>query len=85
MRRRAAPSCHDRSVSEAADIHLDRAGEARLHEALRRCWQPVCTVAELGEKPIPVTLLDEQLVVVRLGGEIACFPDLCVHRPAGQG
>lgn len=62
------------------DLHLDVAGEARLHRALRRCWQPVCTVAELGEKPVPVTLLDEQLVVVRLGGDIACFPDLCVHR-----
>ena len=62
------------------DIHLDVAGEARLHRALRRCWQPVCRVSELGEKPLAVTLLDEQLVVVRLGSETAAFPDLCVHR-----
>jgi vanillate O-demethylase monooxygenase subunit len=62
------------------DLHLDVAGEARLHRALRRCWHPVARADELGEKPIPVTLLDEQLVIVRLGDEIACFPDLCVHR-----
>ena len=64
----------------ATDIHLDVAGEARLHRALRRCWQPVCRVSDLGDRPIAVTLLDEQLVVVQLGNEIACFPDLCVHR-----
>jgi vanillate O-demethylase monooxygenase subunit len=63
-----------------ADIHLDVAGEARLHEALRRCWHPVCRVDDLREKPVGATLLDEHLVVVRLGDEIACFPDLCVHR-----
>lgn len=63
-----------------ADLHLDRAGEARLHAALRRCWQPVCREVELADRPVPVTLLDEQLVVVRLGDDVACFPDLCAHR-----
>ena len=65
------------------DIHLDATGEARLHQALRRCWHPVARVDELdaaGARPLPVTLLDEQLVIVRLGDDIACFPDLCVHR-----
>ena len=62
------------------DIHLDQAGEARLHQAMRRCWHPVARASDLQDTPLPVTLLDEQLVVVRLGNEIACFPDLCVHR-----
>jgi len=62
------------------DLHLDVAGEERLHRALRRCWHPVCRVSELAEKPLAVNLLDERLVVVRLGSEIAAFPDLCVHR-----
>lgn len=62
------------------DIHLDVAGEARLHTALRRCWHAVCRAEDLQDKPLPVTLLDEQLVVVRLGSEVAAFPDLCVHR-----
>jgi methylxanthine N1-demethylase len=60
--------------------HLDEAGEALLHRALRRCWHPVARSNELTDRPLPVTLLDEQLVIVRLGDEIACFPDLCVHR-----
>ncbi len=64
----------------ATEIHLDSAGEARLHRALRRCWQPVARASDLADRPLPVTLLDEQLVVVRLGDDIACFPDLCVHR-----
>ena len=73
-------ACHDRPVGTPIDIHLDIAGEARLHAALRRCWHPVARADELQERPLPVTLLDEQLVIVRLGNEIACFPDLCVHR-----
>jgi vanillate O-demethylase monooxygenase subunit len=62
------------------DLHLDVAGEALLHQALRRCWHPVCRVDDVGERPVAATLLDERLVVVRLGSEIAAFPDLCVHR-----
>lgn len=67
-------------MARPTDIHLDIAGEERLHRALRRCWHPVCRVSELGDKPLAVNLLDERLVVVRLGSEIACLPDLCVHR-----
>ena len=67
-------------MTESTDLQLDVAGEVRLHRALRRCWQPVARADELAERPVPVTLLDEQLVIVRLGDDIACFPDLCVHR-----
>jgi phenylpropionate dioxygenase-like ring-hydroxylating dioxygenase large terminal subunit len=65
---------------DGGDLHLDAEGEALLHRALRRCWQPVCRADELGDRPVPVTLLEEALVVVRLGDDIAAFPDLCVHR-----
>ena len=71
-------AAYARAVS--VDIHLDRAGEERLHRALRRCWHPVCRSDELTDRPLAVTLLDERLVVVRLGTEVAAFPDLCVHR-----
>lgn len=67
-------------ASGKPELHLDRPGEAALHRALRRCWQPVCRVADLGDRPVPVTVLDEALVVVRLGDDIAAFPDLCAHR-----
>lgn len=59
---------------------LDPAGEARLYRAFRNFWHPVAYAADVNEAPVPATLLDEQLVLVRLGGEVRCFRDLCVHR-----
>jgi methylxanthine N1-demethylase len=66
----------DRSVANA----LDPAGEARLYLALRHFWHPVAYGSNVNERPVRATLLDEQLVLVRLGGEVRCFRDLCVHR-----
>ena len=65
---------------ESTGNELDAQGEARLYAALRHFWQPVMYAAELAERPVKVFLLGEQLVVVRLGGEVRCFPDVCVHR-----
>lgn len=59
---------------------LDPAGEARLYRALRHFWHPVAYASEVTGRPVPVTLLDEQLVLVRLEGTVRCFRDLCVHR-----
>ena len=59
---------------------LDRAGEAALYQALRRFWHPVLWADELGDRPVAATLLDEPLAIVRLGGEVRAFKDLCVHR-----
>jgi len=53
---------------------------------LRHFWHPVCTVVELdrsnplGEGPLGVTLLDEALVIARLGGKIVALEDRCAHR-----
>jgi len=68
---------------QAAELNaneLDVAGEQALYRALRHFWHPVMYAADLDERPRQVFLLDQQLVVVRLGGEVRCFPDLCVHR-----
>jgi phenylpropionate dioxygenase-like ring-hydroxylating dioxygenase large terminal subunit len=54
--------------------------EHQLWPALRRYWHPVAYAAEVGAGPAAVQLLGERLVVVRLGTEVACFRDLCVHR-----
>jgi vanillate O-demethylase monooxygenase subunit len=59
---------------------LDIAGEAALYRALRRFWHPVMWADELADRPVPVRLLDEALVVVRLEGNVSAFRDLCVHR-----
>jgi len=59
---------------------LDMAGEAALYRAMRNFWHPVMYAADLGDKPAKVFLLDEQVAVMRIGGEVRAFADLCVHR-----
>ena len=66
---------------------LDVRGEARLYKAMRHFWHPVLYSSELTDQPRQVFLLDEQLVLARLDGEVRCFADLCVHRgtPLSRG
>jgi phenylpropionate dioxygenase-like ring-hydroxylating dioxygenase large terminal subunit len=60
---------------------LDVAGEAALYRALRSFWHPVMYATDLGEdRPAKAVLLDQDLVLVRLGGQVRCFRDLCLHR-----
>jgi len=59
---------------------LDAAGEAALYHTMSHFWHPVLYAADLADKPVRVHLLDQQLAVVRLGGEVCAFADLCVHR-----
>ncbi len=55
---------------------------------LKHFWHPVCTLQQLeqsspeGLGPVGVKLLDEELVVARLGGEVVAFRDRCAHRLA---
>ncbi len=54
--------------------------EGDLWPALRKYWHPVALGAALTDKPRAVRLLDERLVLFRLGGRPVCFKDLCIHR-----
>lgn len=55
---------------------------------LRHFWHPVCTVEELekakpsGVGPMAVKLLNEQLVVAKLGNGYVAMHDRCAHRSA---
>jgi phenylpropionate dioxygenase-like ring-hydroxylating dioxygenase large terminal subunit len=53
-----------------------------IPEKLRRCWHPVSYSETLEpEKPLPVKLLNELLVVWRTGdGSPQAMQDLCIHR-----
>jgi phenylpropionate dioxygenase-like ring-hydroxylating dioxygenase large terminal subunit len=53
-----------------------------LDVLLRRSWHAVARVDDIGAAPVPVTLLDERLVLARLDGEIQAFDDRCPHRGA---
>ncbi len=55
--------------------------EEALWPALRDYWHVVAWSEDVGENEIfPVRLLDEDIIVCRVGGELAAFSDLCVHR-----
>ncbi len=47
---------------------------------LARQWFPVARSEDLGEQPMPVTLLDLDLVVYRAGDQVKVWRDLCPHR-----
>ncbi len=54
--------------------------EPDLWPALRKYWHPVLAAREVTDRPVPVKLLDQRLVLVRVGGRLVCFRDLCIHR-----
>ena len=61
--------------------------DSRDWTILSQYWHPVAFAAELGDKPISVTLLDEPLVVFRSHDQLVAARDICPHRgaPLSQG
>lgn len=52
-----------------------------LHGQLRRYWHPVSFSHELRDRPVPAVLLDEPIVLWRVGdGTVVAMRDLCLHR-----
>ena len=51
-----------------------------MGDELRNYWYPVARVASVGANPVAATVLDEQLVLFRVGDEIVALKDLCIHR-----
>ena len=50
-------------------------------EALRDYWHPVAFSSEVTDRPAPVTLLDERVVLYRTAsGRAVAHKDLCIHR-----
>ncbi|MFC9223831.1 Rieske 2Fe-2S domain-containing protein [Streptomyces hygroscopicus] len=46
----------------------------------RNFWYPVQWAGQVGEKPVPITLLGEKIVLVRDKGEVHALHDRCPHR-----
>lgn len=64
-----------------ARARIETIPDEDLYEALRAYWHPVAYVSELADGgPLPVTLLDEPLVLARIDGAVSAFRDICVHR-----
>ena len=47
---------------------------------LARHWYPVALAREITGKPVGTRLLDQPLVVYRIGGEVVVAVDICPHR-----
>ncbi len=49
-------------------------------EPLRSYWHPVAVAADVAERPVATTLLDEPLVLFRTADGVSACHDLCIHR-----
>ncbi|MGH7809363.1 MAG: Rieske 2Fe-2S domain-containing protein [Candidatus Binatia bacterium] len=49
---------------------------------LRKFWYPIKWSKEVTDKPVPVKLLEQPLVIWRADGKVSAFYDLCLHRGA---
>lgn len=54
--------------------------ESNLWPAVRGFWHAVAFAEEVGDRPLAARLLDQRLALCRMGGRVAAFHDLCVHR-----
>lgn len=59
---------------------FDVEGEAKIYRSMRHFWHVVAYSHQVTEKPIAFTLCDQDIVIVRMGGEVCVFDDLCPHR-----
>ena len=72
---------HTRETLED-DVDLTRVGPAQpCGEYMRRFWFPVAMTEQLGERPVPIRILGEDLVIFRdLSGNIGLLHRHCSHR-----
>jgi phenylpropionate dioxygenase-like ring-hydroxylating dioxygenase large terminal subunit len=82
-----APLTFQRPATQPRNCTFD----SRDWEILGRYWHPVAFAADVKDKPLGVTLLDERLVVFRTGSgadsQLVTARDVCPHRgaPLSQG
>ena len=63
-------------------------GDPELRQSrLQHYWHPVVRVEKVGDGPLGVRVLGEDVVLFRSGGRIIAFRDLCIHRgtPLSRG
>jgi nitrite reductase/ring-hydroxylating ferredoxin subunit len=77
-------SGYHRALDAREDAELTHAGpRTPCGEYMRRFWHPVAMSSQIGDVPLVVTLLGEELVLFRdLGGRIGLLHKHCSHRRA---
>ncbi len=56
--------------------------EHPLYQTLHQFWHPVAYSSEVDDKPQQVVLLDQKIVIARIGGKVTALADRCAHRGA---
>jgi phenylpropionate dioxygenase-like ring-hydroxylating dioxygenase large terminal subunit len=51
-----------------------------MQDVLRKYWYPVMRSADLWDKPVGETILEQRVVLFRSGHDIVALEDLCIHR-----
>lgn len=77
-------SGHSKRTVPAPDPELTQVGpDTACGEYLRRIWQPVAMLSELGERPLALRILGEDLVLFRdKSDRIGLLHKHCMHRGA---
>ncbi|MEI5999395.1 aromatic ring-hydroxylating dioxygenase subunit alpha [Paraburkholderia bengalensis] len=65
-------------VTRGNELNVE--GEAKVYRSLRHFWHVVAYSHEVTDQPVGFTLCEQDIVIVRLNGEISVFDDLCPHR-----
>ncbi|MEQ8965598.1 MAG: aromatic ring-hydroxylating dioxygenase subunit alpha [Azospirillaceae bacterium] len=75
---------HAATVERRDDAELTRVGPGTpCGEYLRRYWHPIALVGEIGERPLAIRVLGEDLVLFRdLAGRLGLLHRHCLHRGA---
>ena len=69
----------DLPADQVSIVEVDRG--TPMGELLRRYWQPACTSEELGDLPVKIRIMCEDLVLFRNGaGNVGCLDLHCAHR-----
>lgn len=73
---------YERHISHAPDRELAEVGRGTPGgEYLRRFWHPVALVSEVGDLPVPIKILGEELVLFRdKTGHLGLLERYCAHR-----
>ena len=54
--------------------------ELQLYNSMRNYWLAAAYSSEVTDSPVKVKVMEEEIVLVRLGDEIKAFRDVCPHR-----
>ena len=62
------------------DTEKFQSAELQLYNSLRDCWLAAAYSSKITDSPVKAIVMEEEIVLVRLGGDVKAFEDVCPHR-----